>query len=92
MSATIRKHYEIQLSSGLLTDVDVEIKGVYESDYGADRDGNRGKGMWLVEDVDYDFPISGINEEGKWKLLSTEDYTELTKLVDEEIDKDDLDF
>ena len=36
--------------------VDIVVYGVYESNYGADADGNRGINAWFVEDYEYTIP------------------------------------
>lgn len=45
---------EIELVTGKTVTVHVEVEGLYDSRYGADADGNRGVGKWLVDGLDYE--------------------------------------
>jgi hypothetical protein len=50
---TINKEANIELSTGTTIDVEIEIFGIYDSQFGADADGNRGEGRWLVDSHGY---------------------------------------
>jgi hypothetical protein len=51
--ANIHREREIELLSGKTVTVDIEVEGIYDSHYGADGDGGRGVGRWLIDSHSY---------------------------------------
>jgi hypothetical protein len=80
--ASITREFEIELSDGRTINVSVTVEGEYESDYGADADGNRGVGTWFV---------SGHSFEADEALTPSEEY-EVSEKVDELVSDESWDF
>lgn len=73
--ALITKEREVDLSTGKTVTVHLEIEGIYDSHFGADADGNRGVGRWLVEGHSYEIETEDD--------LSDDETSELDGLVEE---------
>jgi hypothetical protein len=75
----IEKEFVFELKSK--TEVNVSLRAIYTYDpsYGSDADGNRGIGVWLLED----FETKILND----VPLSKEDEEELDALIEEKIDE-----
>lgn len=68
--ATILKEREIELSSGKLIVVHLEVDGIYDADFGADADGARAVGRWLVDSHSYEFDTEDeLTEEEESELV-----------------------
>lgn len=78
MSNRVTKSLTIELNSGKSFEVDVTAVGLYDSNWGADADGNRGMGVWLLEDLEYDLPDT--DDEGL--RLTNEEMIELATQVE----------
>lgn len=83
MSTTVTKEQDVELSSGRTVSVDIEIFGIYDSQFGADADGNRGQGRWLIDSHGYT-----ITEDD----LTPEEETELDEKVEEIVYDGEWDF
>lgn len=68
--------------------VDIVVYGVYESDYGADADGNRGISAWFIED--YEYMIPDVSDDGT--QLETVQKEKLKLVVQNLIENHDWDF
>ena len=68
--------------------VTVEVKAVafYDSNHGADADGNRGMGVWFIDDVTWDIPET--DDDGN--TLNEDEKQTLNDLLDMKVD--DIDF
>lgn len=80
--SSLNKAFTVELESGKILTVEVTASGYFESDYGADADGNRGVGMWFVDDIEYTLPK--VDEKGE--VLTDEELDELDEVLNEEID------
>lgn len=67
---------------------DIVVYGVYENDYGADADGNRGVAAWFIED--YEYVVPDVDDEGH--KLSDEEHETLKGMVQDFIENNDWDF
>jgi hypothetical protein len=92
---TINKDMNIELSTGTTIDVEVEVFGIFDSQFGADADGNRGEGRWLIDSHGYsvsdnvsltaeeedelDEKIEEIVYDGQWDFANADD-----NIVDDE--------
>lgn len=82
--STITKECEVELSTGRTVAVSLEVEGIYDSHYGADADGNRGQGRWMVDSHSYE-----VETEDE---LSEEETAELDEKVEELVYEGDWDF
>lgn len=84
----ITKELTIELDDGREFTIEVTATASYDSNYGADADGNRGMGVWDREDDE--FTIPDVDAEG-YRLDSVEK-EELEKKLNLEIERQDWDF
>jgi hypothetical protein len=82
--STINVEREIDLDNGTIVTVELEIEGTFDANYGADADGNRGVGRWLVESHSYE--VSSEDE------LSDDEESEVKEKVEELVYDSDWDF
>lgn len=82
--STINKETEIELSTGRTIAVELEVVGLYDSHYGADADGNRGQGRWLIDSHGY-----SISDDFE---LTEEEANELDEKVEELVYEGEWDF
>lgn len=61
---TVCKEFTVTLISGKIVTAIVEVELSYESNYGADADGNRGIGASFVENICLTMPIDDVS----WEL------------------------
>jgi hypothetical protein len=94
---TINKDVNVELSTGTTIEVEIEVFGIYDSQFGADTDGNRGEGRWLIDSHGYsisdnisltdeeedelDEKIEEIVYDGQWDFANVEDDSD-----DEDVD------
>ncbi len=52
--AHLTKNVDIELDSGRIIPVEIEVTGIFDSHYGADADGGKMQGRWLVDSHSYD--------------------------------------
>lgn len=88
MGTSVTKEITVELDEDRSVTIEVEVVGTYDSHYGADADGNRGMGVWFVDDTFYTIPDKDDNEE----LLTKEDKELVKDKLDKEIDDTDWDF
>lgn len=81
----VNKEKEIELSSGKLVTVQIEVEGTYDANYGADVDGNRGVGRWLIDSHSYE--VGDTEEE-----LTSEEFDEIDEKVEALVYDGDWDF
>jgi hypothetical protein len=75
---------EIDLDEGKTVSVEIDIAGLYEPRYGADADGKRGDGIWLVDSHTYT-----VNSEEE---LTDDETAELEEKIEELVYDGDWDF
>lgn len=63
MSAMLTKEQDIELSTGTTVAVEIEVFGIYDAQFGADADGNRGQGRWMIDSHGYSTDASLTQEE-----------------------------
>lgn len=68
--------------------LDVTAEGLYDSNYGADADGNRGWGEWFLEDYDYELPEKCDDE----ILISIEDKKILEAMIEKFVNETDFEW
>ncbi len=89
MSGRTTKEYTVELSNGKSVTAEVLFMGVYDRNYGADADGNRGMGMWMDDGFNFDTPTT--DDDGH--ELSEEEQAEADSLLEAEAnDESDLDY
>ena len=76
------KAFTVELESGKVVTVEVTASAEFDSSYGADADGNRGMGMYFMDDVEYTLPK--VDEKGE--ALTDDEMDELDNALNEEID------
>jgi len=64
----------------------VKVHGIYDTMFGADADGNRGQGRWLVDSHEYDL------DDDTFQMLSEEEVTELEERIEELVYEGSWDF
>ncbi len=84
----ITKELKVELKDGREFTIEVTANAEWDSNYGADADGNRGMGVWERSEDDYTLPE--IDSEG-YHLDSVET-EELETKLQAEIEKQDWDF
>jgi len=83
---TIIKDMSIELSTGTTIDVEITVEGVYDGMFGADADGNRGVGRWMVDNHSYMYMVSDNVS------LTSEEDDELDEKIEEIVYEGDWDF
>lgn len=76
------KDVKIKLNNGKEVETSIEVKLVYDSNYGADADGNKGFPITFIEDVfilPFETDLNG-------NILSKDEIIEAEELFDNEID------
>lgn len=86
--AEIQKDFTIVTDSNKIATIEVLAHGYYESDYGADADGNRGVPTWFLDGFTYDIPTAF--DDGS--LLSDDEKTEVKAILERETFAADWDF
>ena len=84
MAKVTKEFEEIELSSGKTVTLEITVTGVYDARYGADADGNRGVGTWLIEDASYETHSDDD--------LDDDDKAEIESRVESIVDSEDWDF
>ena len=84
MKAKDTKKYTIDVN-GLDVTVEVTASATYDPSYGADADGNRGVGMWEIEDLMYEIPETSDNG----TFLTEEEKKDLQGYVEDSVSDDD---
>ena len=88
MGTTISKMMTVTLKSKKTVTTEVIVTGGYEANHGADADGNRGIGVWFLDD--YEFIPQ--NTDDKEEPLSKEEQAEFESLIESEIENAEWDF
>jgi hypothetical protein len=86
MKSSVNRTWTVKLKSKKLVTVDAVIMGVYDSSYGADADGNRGMGVWLVEDAEFEVPE--VADDGT--PLTNQEMAEIEDLINSNINEDEF--
>jgi hypothetical protein len=73
MKNEMTKELTVELESGKTFEIEVTATGVYDSNYGADADGNRGMALWFLDEVAFDLPKT--DEDGN--ILTIDELHEL---------------
>jgi hypothetical protein len=80
------RSFSVTLMSGKTVTAEMEVSMVYDPNYGADADGRRGRGVWLVDElgptVDVQDPEWEVDDAGE--SLSDDEKIEAMKLLEEE--------
>jgi hypothetical protein len=84
MSSKVSKETTIELSTGTTVDVEIEVFGEYDSQFGADADGNRGQGRWLIDSHAHTYDDALV--------LTSEEFDELCEKVEEIVYENEWDF
>ena len=82
--ASLKEEKTFELSTGTTVDVEVEVFGIYDGMFGADADGNRGQGRWLVDSHGY--------STGDGISLTSEEEEELDEKIEEFVYDKEWDF
>ena len=82
--STVVIEREIDLDEGKTVSVEIDVIGLYDARLGADADGRRGEGTWLVDSHGYS--ITSDEE------LTDEETSELEEKIEEIVDDGDFDF
>lgn len=93
---TICKCFTVTLPSGKKVTAEIESSWLYEANYGADADGNRGFPVNSLEDISFEQPI----EDDSGTFLDLQERAQVEKLLEdvaynddwEEIAEDDNEF
>lgn len=72
----------VTLENGKQVCAYVTVTYYYDSNYGADADGNRGMGVWVNDGVEFHTPKTDINGEE----LSQDEVEEAVELINDEAD------
>lgn len=72
---TVTKMVEVELEDETI-EIELTVWAYYDANYGADADGNRGIGVWEVDDYDYEMP-EDLND-GEKDMVRTQ----LHKVID----------
>jgi hypothetical protein len=73
--------FYVELDSGIEVTVYVEVDITYDSDYGADADGNRGSDVYFIDDLRYIIPDRDDND----VELTAEDKKDLERILEDKI-------
>ena len=104
MTSRVEKEISVELKSGKIVTVEVTAIGSYDSNYGADADGNRGMGVWFLDDVEFKIPEVADDGSGLHNLemkeaedllnirLESEDFEFGSDCYDGYDDQDEFDF
>lgn len=84
----VKKDISVELSNGSEITTEVEFVGDYDSNYGADADGNRGIGVWFCDEENY--ILRSKDDDGN--ILSEEQKKEYEKLLEDKIANTDVEF
>ena len=67
---TLQKYYTVEIPGDKTVTAEMIATFVYDSSYGADADGNRGMGVWFVDDV---YPTHEIAYDDDGRRLTREE-------------------
>lgn len=80
--ATRNREVTVETYTGKVVTVDVTIKATFDDNYGADADGNRGVGVWEIDETTFKVP----DKDDDGALLTQAEKEEVDELVEEELD------
>lgn len=65
------ENVQMEMENGRKFDVEITIKWIYEKNYGADIDGNRGTPVWFVDDSSWEIQCEIWKKIGKHPAFGT---------------------